>query len=266
MRPYIIAGNWKMHMHPATGGTLAREIRDALATQPLGDGVRAVLCPPFPVLATVHAVIAGSEIGLGAQNLYPEDSGAYTGEVAPGMLVAAGCTHVILGHSERRRYFHEDDAFINRKVVKALAHGLVPIVCIGETLEQREAGVTGEIVGTQVRGVLAGLTSADMASVVLAYEPVWAIGTGRTATPAQAQEVHVHIRSVLSGMFGAATADAVVIQYGGSMKADNAAELFSQPDVDGGLIGGASLESGDFLAILRAAAAVRNERPDPRSR
>lgn len=258
MRPYIVAGNWKMHMDAASGAALAREIRDGLVTQPRVDGVRAVLCPPFPVLAPVHEILAGSGIGLGAQNLYPEDRGAFTGEVAPGMLVAAGCTHVILGHSERRRYFHEDDGFINRKVVSALGHGLIPIICVGETLEQREAGVTGEIVRTQVEGVLAGMTAEDMTSVVLAYEPVWAIGTGRTATPEQAQEVHVHIRAILSAMFGSATAETVVIQYGGSMNADNAAQLFAQPDVDGGLIGGASLKSGDFLAILHAATAAKN--------
>ena len=256
MRPYIVAGNWKMHMDSESGAALASDIRAGIEAQPLPDGARAVLCPPYTVLSAVHTAIDGSGIGLGAQNMHPENSGAFTGEVAPGMLLAAGCTFVILGHSERRQYFHETDAFINAKVHAALAHGLTPIVCVGETLEQREAGITEQVVGTQVRGVLAELTAAQMAGVILAYEPVWAIGTGRTASPEQAQEVHVHIRAVLAELFGPATADGVVIQYGGSVKAENAAELFSQPDVDGGLIGGASLKAGDFLAILRAAATL----------
>ena len=255
MRPYIVAGNWKMHTDSASGAQLASAIREDLAAQPLPAGVTVVLCPPFPVLASVHAAIAGSGIGLGAQNMFHENHGAYTGEVAPGMLRATGCSHVILGHSERRQYFHEDDAFINRKLHAALAHGLVPIVCVGETLEQREAGITGEVVGTQVRGVLDGIEADAMPGVILAYEPVWAIGTGRTATPEQAQEVHVHIRGVLASLYGSAVADQVVLQYGGSVKADNAHELFSCADVDGGLIGGASLKAQDFLAIIRAAAA-----------
>ncbi len=253
MRPYIVAGNWKMHMDPESGRALAAEISAALTTLPAGGGVQTVLCPPFPVLAAVRDAIAGTGIGLGAQNMYPEDSGAFTGEVSPGMLTAAGCTHVILGHSERRQYFGETDAFINAKVHKALAHGLLPIVCIGETLEQRESGVTESVIDTQLRGALDGITDVDMARIVLAYEPVWAIGTGRTATPEQAQEVHVFIRTQLAALFGAATADATVIQYGGSVKADNAAELFAQPDVDGGLIGGASLKAPQFVDIIRAA-------------
>ena len=253
MRRFIVAGNWKMHMDANSGRALAAEIRDALAQQPLGAGVVTVLAPPFPVLSAVGEEIAGSGIGLAAQNMYPEDSGAYTGEVSPGMLLASGCSHVILGHSERRQYFHESDAFINLKVRKALAHGLIPIVCVGETLEQREGGVTEDVVGAQVRGVLADIGAAEMTRVVLAYEPVWAIGTGRTASPEQAQEVHVYIRGVLASLYGKEIAAHVIIQYGGSVKADNAAELFAQPDVDGGLIGGASLKSGDFLAIIRAA-------------
>jgi triosephosphate isomerase (TIM) len=254
MRSYVVAGNWKMHMDARSGRDLAVELRDAIAQQPLPDGVHAVLCPPFPLLAVVNDAIEGSGIALGAQNLYPEDSGAFTGEVAAGMLRSVGCTHVILGHSERRQYFHESDAFINRKLRKALEHGLTPIVCVGETLDQRENGITAEVVDGQVRGVLAGIGADDMAKVILAYEPVWAIGTGRTASPEQAQEVHAQIRSVLASLYTPDITGQVVIQYGGSVKADNASELFAQPDVDGGLIGGASLAAEQFLAILRAAA------------
>jgi triosephosphate isomerase (TIM) len=253
MRHFVVAGNWKMHTDANSGRALAAEIRDALARQPLCAGVVTVLAPPFPVLSAVGEEIVGSGIGLAAQNMYPEESGAYTGEVSPGMLLASGCSHVILGHSERRQYFHESDEFINSKVRKALAHGLIPIVCVGETLEQREGGITEDVVGTQVRGVLADIGAVDMPRVILAYEPIWAIGTGRTASPEQAQEVHFYIRGVLASLYGKEIAAQVVIQYGGSVKADNAAELFAQPDVDGGLIGGASLKSGDFLAIIRAA-------------
>ncbi|MBR9975886.1 MAG: triose-phosphate isomerase [Bacteroidetes bacterium] len=256
MRPYIVAGNWKMHMDSESGTALARSIHEGLAADPPSDGVSVVLCPPFPVLSSVQAAIAGSGIGLGAQNMHNEDHGAFTGEVAPGMLRAVGCTFVILGHSERRQHFHEDDAFINRKLRAALTHGLTPIVCVGETLEQREAGITEEVVGGQVRGVLAGITAQEMKGVVLAYEPIWAIGTGRTATPEQAQEVHADIRGVLASLFDRGLADRIVIQYGGSVKADNAAELFACPDVDGGLIGGASLKAQDFLAIIRAASTL----------
>lgn len=256
MRPYIVAGNWKMHLDSESGAALARSIREGIAADPPSGGVSAVLCPPFPILPAVHAAIDGSGIGLGAQNMHFEEQGAFTGEVAPGMLHAVGCTHVILGHSERRQYFHEDDAVINRKLRAALAHGLTPIVCVGETLDQREAGITEEVVGGQVRGVLDGITAEEMPRVVLAYEPVWAIGTGRTATPEQAQEVHAHIRGVLASLHDRDVADRIVIQYGGSVKADNAAELFSCADVDGGLIGGASLKTQDFLAIVHAASAL----------
>ncbi|MBE0643435.1 MAG: triose-phosphate isomerase [Bacteroidetes bacterium] len=255
MRPYIVAGNWKMHMDPESGRALASEIAGELRRQPSANGVQTVLCPPFLTLPAVHEAIAGSGIGLGAQNLYPQDSGAFTGEVGPGMLTAVGCTHVILGHSERRQYFNESDEFINAKARKALAHGLHPIVCIGETLEQRESGVTESVIDTQLRGALTGISPDDMRSIILAYEPIWAIGTGRTATPEQAQEVHVFIRTLLAELHGGEIAGDIVIQYGGSVKADNAAELFAQPDVDGGLIGGASLKADQFLAIIRAAEA-----------
>jgi triosephosphate isomerase len=245
-----------MNLDAVSGRAFAAGIRDALAIQPIGSGVQVIVCPPFPVLSAVHEVLESSGIGLGAQNMHSEESGAFTGEVSPGMLTAIGCTHVILGHSERRQFFHESDAFINAKVHKALAHGLLPIVCVGETLEQREGGITESVIDGQVRGVLAGVSAEDMRRVILAYEPVWAIGTGRTATPEQAQEVHVFIRTLLAELFDRSVAGNVVIQYGGSVKADNAEELFSQPDVDGGLIGGASLKTDQFLAIIRAAEAV----------
>jgi triosephosphate isomerase len=256
MRQFVVAGNWKMNMDAVSGRALASEIRDALMRQPTMNGVQAIVCPPFPVLAAVHEVLDSSGIGLGAQNMHSEESGAFTGEVSPGMLTAVGCTHVILGHSERRQLFHETDAFINAKVRKALEHGLNPIVCVGETLEQRESGVTESVIDTQVRGVLSDISSEDMRKVILAYEPIWAIGTGRTASPEQAQDVHVFIRNLLTSLFDAEVAGNVIIQYGGSVKAENAEELFAQPDVDGGLIGGASLKTDQFLAIIRSAEAV----------
>ncbi len=254
MRPYVVAGNWKMNMNAEQGRALAAAVREALAAMPETDSVRTVLCPAFTALAAVREALGSSDIGLGAQNMYPEDSGAFTGEVSGAMLSSAGCTHVILGHSERRQYFHESDEFINAKLHKALAYGLTPIVCVGETLEQRESGVTERVIETQVHGVLGGVTAEQMRGVMLAYEPVWAIGTGRTATPQQAQDVHRFIRELLVPMFGERVAGEVVIQYGGSVKAENAEELFAQPDVDGGLIGGASLKAEQFVAIVRVAA------------
>jgi triosephosphate isomerase len=260
MRPYIVAGNWKMNMNAEDGRALASAIRDALAALPATENVRTVLCPPFTALAAVREVLDTGDIRLGAQNMHPEDGGAFTGEISSGMLRAAGCTHVILGHSERRQYFHESDDFINAKVRAALASGLVPIVCVGETLDQRESGVTERVIDTQVHGVLAGITAEQMRGIILAYEPVWAIGTGRTATPRQAQDVHRFIRALLVSMYGENVADEVVIQYGGSVKAENAAELFAQADVDGGLIGGASLQAEQFVAIVRAAAVQDHRR------
>lgn len=254
MRPYVVAGNWKMNLDADACRALATAIRDALAAPPATDNVRTVLCPPFTALAAVHEVLGASDIRLGAQNMHPEIGGAFTGEISSSMLRAAGCTHVIVGHSERRQYFHESDDFINAKVRTALANGLVPIVCVGETLDQRESGVTKRVIDAQVHGVLARMTAEQMRGVILAYEPVWAIGTGRTATPRQAQDAHRFIRALLVSMYGENAAGEVVILYGGSVKAENAEELFSQPDVDGGLIGGASLQAEQFAAIVRAAA------------
>jgi triosephosphate isomerase len=217
-------------------------------------GVKVIICPPFTSLELAHRLIQGSPMELGAQNLYHEDDGAFTGEVSPMMLTTVGCKYVILGHSERRQYFHESDAFINKKVKKAIAAGLTPIVCFGETLEQREKNVTAQIVSAQVRGVLEGIPAEQAEQLILAYEPVWAIGTGRNATPQQAEEVHLLVRTLLGELYTASTAERVIIQYGGSVKPENAAELLWQPNVDGALVGGACLKADSFAGIIKAAA------------
>lgn len=213
--------------------------------------VEIVVCPPFTSLVAVAEVLKGSNIGLGAQNLYWEKSGAFTGEVSAPMLKALGCTYVIIGHSERRTYFHETDETVNKKIFAALAEGLKPIVCVGETLEEREKGETFNVIKRQVTNGLARLSAEHMQTVVIAYEPVWAIGTGKTATPEQAQEVHAFIRKLLTEMFGKTTADATRIQYGGSVNASNATTLMNQPDIDGALVGGASLKADSFEKIVK---------------
>jgi triosephosphate isomerase len=217
------------------------------------ESTEVVLCPPFVSLAAVAEIVHGSTIGLGAQNVHWETQGAWTGEVAAPMLRDAGCTHVIVGHSERRQHFGETNDMVRRRVRATLAAGLRPIVCVGETLAERDAGVTSKVVETQVREGLAGLGSEDWRMLVLAYEPVWAIGTGRNATPDQAQEVHALLRGVIGSLASPATAEALRILYGGSVKPDNAATLLGQPDVDGALVGGASLEAEGFLRIVAAA-------------
>jgi triosephosphate isomerase (TIM) len=252
MRKPIVAGNWKMNKLIGEAVELATAVRIGLADR---ADVEVVLCPPFTALKAVGDVIANTPIKLGAQNMHWEKEGAFTGEIAPGMLRDLYCHYVILGHSERRAGFHETDGMVNRKAKAALAANLTPIVCVGETLDQREGGRTVEVVTTQVQKSLAGLDEAGLRRTVVAYEPVWAIGTGRTATPAQAQEVHAMIRAVLAGLCNPAAAQAVRIQYGGSVKPANARELFSQPDIDGGLIGGAALDAASFMAIVTAAAA-----------
>jgi triosephosphate isomerase len=252
-RTPIVAGNWKMNLDRAAAEALAAAV---VAGRGRAPAVDLVLCPPAVYLDTVRTALAGSDIALGAQNVSDKPSGAFTGEVAPTMLVDVGCRYVIVGHSERRTLFGETDAHVLAKARAALAAGLVPIVCVGETLEEREAGRTAEVVGTQVRGSLAGVAPADLAGVVVAYEPVWAIGTGRVATPQQAQEVHAEIRGLLAGLADPTTAASIRIQYGGSVKPDNAADLAAQPDIDGALVGGASLKADDFLAIARAFAPV----------
>jgi triosephosphate isomerase (TIM) len=253
MRDYVIAGNWKMHKDYRSAEELVRGIRSELQASGSSSRVRIVLCPPFPLLDVTGKIIAGSGIYLGAQNLHPDSEGAFTGEVSASMLKSVGCEYVIVGHSERRRYFGETDAIINAKALRALNAGLHPIICIGETLEQREEGVTNAVIDAQVRGVLANLGAEQMGEVVIAYEPVWAIGTGRTATPAQAQEAHAFIRGLVSELYSPAVSEALVIQYGGSLKPENARDLLSQRDIDGGLIGGASLTPDQFCAIVRAA-------------
>jgi len=250
-RKKIVAGNWKMNLDRAK----AKELTLAVAAR-RGEAaaVELVLCPPALYVETVGSALAGAKgtVGLGAQNMHDKASGAFTGEVAPPMLVDLGCQYVILGHSERRTLFGETDAAVNVKTKAALAAGLVPIVCVGKTLEEREAGKTAAVVTGQVQGSLAGLSAADLEKVVVAYEPVWAIGTGKVATPEQAQEVHALIRRLLAGLSSPEVAARVRIQYGGSVKPDNAADLARQPDIDGALVGGASLKADDFLGIAKA--------------
>jgi triosephosphate isomerase len=258
-RRKILAGNWKMHKTAAESAALALEIAAALKDKPTAHEV--VVCPTYVALDRVGAALkgwavpgapAGSIVQLGAQDMHWEAQGAFTGKISGDMLTALGVTYVVLGHSEQRAYFHETDETVNRKVRKALADGLAPIVCVGETLEEREGNVTEKVVETQLRGAYGGLSAAEALRTVVAYEPVWAIGTGRTATSQQAQDVHKFIRGLLAALFGKDTAEAVRIQYGGSMKPENAAELLSQPDVDGGLIGGAALKADAFLGIIHA--------------
>ena len=255
-RRKFIAGNWKMNQTLAEAQALIAELKPLIADAKCDVAV----CPTFLALGTVKAALAGSKILLGAQNAHAIEkdgkfvqSGAYTGEVSPTFLKDAGAEWVILGHSERRQYFGETDAKVNVKVKACYAVGLKPIICVGETLEEREANKTVQVVETQVRGTLAGLPADKVAESVIAYEPVWAIGTGKTASPEQAQEVHAQIRALLVTLFGADVASKVRIQYGGSMNAANAAQLLSQPDIDGGLIGGASLKAKDFSVIVAAA-------------
>ena len=250
MRPRIVAGNWKMNTNRKTAEDLARAVVEGVKGL---DGVTTILCPPFVYLPAVAGVVAGSGVSLGAQNCHAEMTGAYTGEVSPSMLKDVGCGYVIIGHSERRHGMAESDGIINFKVHTALEAGLSVILCVGETLEERKAKRMERVFARQVAAALSGLTPEQLRHIILAYEPVWAIGTGETATPEQAQEAHRFIRSHIEHLHGKAVAAAMPILYGGSVKADNAAGLFSKPDVDGGLIGGASLKAADFLAIVRAA-------------
>lgn len=251
MRPKIIAGNWKMFKTPEESRELVNGIKSRLSF-PLGT-TKVIVCPPYTSLSVVQSLVSGSPIALGAQNMYLEDEGAFTGEISPKMLQAVGCAYVILGHSERRQYFGETNEFINKKVRKAIAAGIVPIVCVGETLEQREKNITDQIVTTQVKTVLKEIGSTNVERLVIAYEPVWAIGTGKTATPAQAQEVHLLIRKTIGQTYSWATAEKTVIQYGGSVKPENSRELLSQPDIDGALVGGACLKADSFVTIIENA-------------
>ena len=249
-RRTIIAGNWKMNTRSVSGADLAKGVAGAVGENPT---VEVAVCPPNAYLAGISDVLAGSAVGVGAQNLYPSDDGAYTGEVNAAMLCDVGCRYVILGHSERRALLGETDQQVSDKLAAALSGNLVPIVCVGETLEQREAGKMESVVEQQIRGSLAGLDETRATGVVIAYEPVWAIGTGKTATPEQAEEVHAFIRKLLGEMFSPEIADQIRIQYGGSVKPGNAKELLGQPNIDGALVGGASLKVDDFVAIIQAA-------------
>lgn len=253
MRTKLIAGNWKMNLNLAGARDLVEQLRSGLSAD---ARVETAICPPAVYLMPMAKAVDGSPIQLGAQNVYHEASGAFTGEVSTAMLADAGCRYVIIGHSERRHTIGhlESDADINRKVRATLAATLRPILCVGETLSERQAGRTFEVLTFQTVAGLVGVSAADSDALVVAYEPVWAIGTGHNATPAQAQEAHAHIRGCLrrAGL----DADRVRILYGGSLKPDNAAEILSQPDVDGGLVGGASLKADSFLGIIRAALAI----------
>jgi triosephosphate isomerase len=247
-RKPIVGGNWKMHKTAGEARRLALETRHALAG--LQAGVEVVVCPPFGALQAVYEVLRGSSISVGAQNCHWEDKGAFTGEISVPMLRDLGCTHCIVGHSERRHAFGEPDEWVCRKTHALHRHGLVPIVCVGETLEERDAGRTKDIVRSQILGSLRDVDSEHMLRTVIAYEPVWAIGTGKTATPYQAQEVHAFIRNLLTDMYGLDIALRVRIQYGGSVKPENMAELMAQPDIDGALVGGASLDASSFAGIV----------------
>ena len=244
-RKKIVAGNWKMNMTPSQAVALCAELKDLVAS----DTVDVVYCVPAIDIVPVVEAVKGTNVEVGAENMYFEEKGAYTGEISAEMLKDAGVKYVIIGHSERRDYFKEDDDLLNKKVKKAIEAGLTPILCCGESLEQREMGVTMDWIRLQIKSDLDGVAAADVANLVIAYEPIWAIGTGKTATSDQAEEVCKGIRDCIAEMYDAATAEAVRIQYGGSVNAGNAAELFAKPDIDGGLVGGASLKA-DFGKIV----------------
>ena len=247
MRKPIIAGNWKMNKTPEEAAELVRELVPLVADAE----AEVVVCPPFVCLDAVRKEAAGSNIKLGAQNVHFEKSGAYTGEISADMLLAMGVEYVIIGHSERRQYFGETDCTVNKRAKAALAAGLKPIICVGESLEEREKGVTNELVGMQTKLALQGIPAEEMDKVVIAYEPIWAIGTGKTATAAEANETIGAIRKAIAQVYGEEVASKVRIQYGGSMNPKNASELMAQSEIDGGLIGGASLKAEDFSKVVK---------------
>lgn len=245
MRKKIVAGNWKMNMTPAKAVELINSLKDRINT----TDVEVVVCPPYVCLPAVLDAVKGTNIGVGAQNMHFEESGAFTGEIAPSMLVELGVKYVVLGHSERRQYFAETDETVNKKVLKAIEHNLVPIICVGESLAEREQGVTIDLVRLQTKIALKDVKAEDAKNVVIAYEPIWAIGTGKTATSAQAEEICKAIREVVAEVYDQEVADAVRVQYGGSVNGGNANELFNMGNIDGGLVGGASLKE-EFTSIV----------------
>jgi triosephosphate isomerase len=245
MRRKVIAGNWKMNMTPSEAVKLANDLKGNVAN----DNVDVIFCVPAIDIVPVVEAVKGTNIKIGAENMYIEEKGAYTGEISANMLVDAGVSHVIIGHSERRQLFNESDEFLNKKIKKAIEHKLIPIVCCGETLEQREEGITLTFIKDQIKAAYEGISSEDALNTIIAYEPIWAIGTGKVATTEQAQEVCKAIRDCIAEVYDDATAAAIRIQYGGSVSASSAPELFAQPDIDGGLVGGASLKP-DFGKIV----------------
>lgn len=248
MRQIVVAGNWKMNKTPAQTTELINELKPLVA----GSKNKCIVCVPFTNLANAIEAVNGSEIEVGAENMYFEESGAYTGEIAPSMLTEMGVKYVIIGHSERRQYFNETNETVNKKVLKAFEHNLTPIICVGESLEQREQGVTFELVAMQTKIALLGLSTEQVKKCIIAYEPIWAIGTGKTATSDQAQEVCAKIRETVASVYGKDAADEITIQYGGSVNAGNSKELFGKSDIDGGLVGGASLKANDFSQIVNS--------------
>ncbi len=251
MRMVMIAGNWKMNKNQQEAKELAQGLKERVG-KPFDKGC-VVLCPPFTDLRIVNEVIKDSAIGLGAQNMYWQEKGAFTGEIAPGMVKDAGCSYVIIGHSERRKYFAETNETVNKRIKAALSCGLTPIVCVGESLEEREADKAFAVVEDHIRGALKDISVDDVKKIVIAYEPVWAIGTGKTATPAQAEEIHKFIRGILKELYSEEIAENILILYGGSVKPDNIEELIQQSDIDGALVGGAALKVDSFAEMIEKA-------------
>lgn len=249
MRKKVIAGNWKMNKDVFETADLINSLKSSLPN----TDAEVIVCPPYTSLVVAQQLLKGTRIHLGAQDVSVHDDGAYTGEISIKMLQSVGCEYVIVGHSERRQYFRESNELINQKAKKVLTSGLKPIICVGETLEEREKGITDQVISAQVKGVLAGFTSSDLARTIIAYEPVWAIGTGKTATPQQAEEVHQLIRKLVGQMFGWNDAEKLIIQYGGSVKPENAKELLHMSNIDGALVGGACLKAESFIAIIDGA-------------
>jgi triosephosphate isomerase len=250
MRKKVIAGNWKMNNDLKETQNLLSKLTSGISVDNLNCDV--IVCPPFTSLSEAYTLLKGTRVKLGAQNMYFESSGAFTGEISAAMLKGVGCEYVILGHSERRNIFSESDELINTKIKKANASGLKPIFCIGELLEERESGITEKVIEKQIKSGLNNISPEEMGNMIIAYEPVWAIGTGKTASPEQAQDVHKFIRGLINDKYGASISDKIVIQYGGSVNNKNARELLSQKDIDGALVGGASLKADSFIDIIQA--------------